>query len=154
MEKVKRKRKKESGSTYRKKKLKRDEENSKLSGYMSKFLCRQSQIQASNTEGETESAESGESELSDSETEENSPNAQPQQCSSNTEQNIETNETEKIEVSDSEIATSSDNEPIISTQQQIVPNERDPHTWPAVLTSSFRENIVQLGLPTITKGEI
>lgn len=151
MDKDSKKRVKESGSSYRKKKVKRGQEVAVLSGSMGKFLSSQSQPSSPNIESnESSDIESGSGQQSGSQTAvlssslEKLLNVQSQPSSSTTEQNIESTETE--------METQSDSEQKSEIEKPIEPH--DPHTWPAILSSSIREQIVKAGLPQIAKGKI
>lgn len=77
-------------------------------------------------------------------------NVLSQPSSSTTEQDIES--TELVESSDSEMEIQSGDEQ--KSEKQVEPNKYDPHTWPAILSSSFREKIVNSGLPPIPTGKV
>lgn len=149
-----RKRSKESGSSLRKKKLKRDKEATALSTSMSQFLISQDEPSSSTSqqsieESGSESSECSQSDATATESEKQSGDEQIESQIENpdSEMIISQSETENPEVR-VEMAESEAENPEIQI-------ELDPFTWPDVLSASFREKIAKSGLPpTPNPGKI
>lgn len=149
MDKNPRKRINESGSSYRKKKSKREDEANKLKSSMNKFLVsKNTESDPIDTNGSDSDSDmqTGSLSTSLSGSLESMLNVEPQPSSSTTEKNDDS--------SDVEMDTQCENESKIESEKQIGPNEHDPHTWPATLSSSFREKIIKSGLPPIPSGNV
>lgn len=127
----------ESGSSYRKKRAKRQETIDKLSGSMNKYVNIEPKPLDNAQQSEPMETNRPETESNDGKFESSVDESESRARESELSDDENESQSQTQSVDEHEI------------EQPIEPNVHDPHTWPDILTDVFREQIIKSGLSPI-----